>query len=305
MLSDFASPNPGEGSTVPLTLEHAPSGVDSSLWVAGVSGAPAVGDLWLLSWDGVALELAVISAVTPSFVLVWPVTLPSVPSFPPAVVAAENPLGVPLHLWPTRETGIGLHLLHRRFGSVLTARTMRLVGDELDIGESSLLPLAALNVEAAAIEAASDALVDRWEAICLHTWPARQIGITALDPRVLGQAGLEVGDLADALGIALPEAVSIVRGEIAPTAEHLAVLTTRLGVDPEQLLQEEFDAAARLLLSPSVKDEILQIAQGHGTDEAGARSLIRSEFALAARSTGDPQARLAAAIHRLLAEDGA
>jgi hypothetical protein len=290
---------------VPLTLERAPSGVESKLWSTGVPGVPTVGDLWLLSWDGVALELAVISAVAPTFVLVWPVSLPDAPSFPPAVVVAETPLGVPLHLWPTRETGIGLHLLHRRFGSVLTARTMRLVSDELDVGKSSLLSLAAPNVEAEAIEAESDALVERWEAICFHTWPARQIGITSLDPRVLGQAGLEVGDLADVLGIALPEAVSIARGETAPTAEHLSVLAARLGVDPEQLLQDELDVAARLLLAPSVKDNILTIARGHGTDEAGARNLIRSEFALAARSDGDPQARLAAAIHRLHAEDGA
>lgn len=284
-----------------LTLEHAPSGVDSKLWVTGAPDAPAVGDLWLLSWDGVALELAVISAVAPTFVLVWPASLPDAPSFPPAVVATETPLGLPLHLWPTRETGIGLHLLHRRFGSFLTARTMGLVSDELDVGESSVLPLASPNVEAANVEAASDALVDRWEAICFHTWPARQAGITPLGPRVLSQAGLEVGDLADALGIALPEAVGIARGETAPTAEHLAVLAARLGVDPEQLLQNELDADARLLLSPSAKDDILKIAQGHGTDEAGARDLIRSEFALAARSDGDPQARLTASIHRLLA----
>lgn len=290
---------------MPLTLDCAPSGVESKLWSTGVPGVPTVGDLWLLSWDGVALELAVISAVAPSFVLVWPVSLPDAPSFPPAVVVADTPLGVPLHLWPTRETGIGLHLLHRRFGSVLTARTMHLVSDELDVGESSLLPLAAPNIEAEAIEAASDALVDRWEAICFHTWPARQIGVTPLDPRVLGQARLEVGDLADVLGIALPEAVSIVRGETAPTAEHLAVLAASHGVEPEQLLQDEWGADARLLLSPSVKDDIVKIAQGHGTDEVGARNLIRSEFALAARSDGDPQARLAAVIHRLRAEDGA
>lgn len=288
---------------MPLTLERAPEGVEPSRWGVGSGGSPEVGDLWLLSWDGDALELAVVSAVAQSFVLVWPVTMSDDPAFRPAIVLAESPLGIPLHAWPTRETGVGLHLLHRRFGPALSARTMRVIEEALEEGETPPLPFAQANIAVSEIEGASDALVERWEAICLHQWPRGELGASPFDAEVLRVAGLEVGELADLLDVSIPEAVGFVRGETTPMPRQVELVAAALDVDPPAVLQNGLDADSRLLVSPIFKDDLLRIASLRQTDEGGARELVRSQFALAARSDGDPRSRLIAAIARLL-DDG-
>jgi hypothetical protein len=115
-------------SAVPL------DGIKEDLWLHGVAGDPVVGDLWLLSWDGKALGLAVISGVADGYVLVWPVALPSDVVFRPAVEVPQSPLGVPVAIWPTRETGVGNHVLHRRFGALLSEEVMAAVAEAVGEG---------------------------------------------------------------------------------------------------------------------------------------------------------------------------
>ncbi len=150
----------------------------------------AAGDLWLLSWDGIGLGLGVISAHMRDYVLMWPVTLPSEPSHSPALLTEDSPLGVPVSIWPTRETGVGDALLHRRLGRLLTPRLMVAIEDALDEDESPPLPIAAPPSDPAQQRAQDEEMIDRWEAICLMQWPAPTATDLRLDREAAGRHGL-------------------------------------------------------------------------------------------------------------------
>src|SRR5665647_862552 len=92
------------------------------------------GDLWSLSWDGAYRGLALIAAVKEGFVLAWPVTLPDAPAFAPALVLEPNPLVHPLFVWPTRETGVGLHLLDQSLGALLRPTRISQIAAAMDAG---------------------------------------------------------------------------------------------------------------------------------------------------------------------------
>lgn len=111
------------------------SGPSADLWERGLADtALRPGDLWVLSWDGRTVGHAVISAVKDGYVLVWPVTLPGEPAFAPGLTISPSPLGEPVVVWPTRETGIGLYLLDRSLGRLLDQQRLREISDALDAG---------------------------------------------------------------------------------------------------------------------------------------------------------------------------
>lgn len=254
----------------------------------------------MLSWDGQALALVLVSGVATTFILGWPVTLTSDPCFPPAITINDTPIGIPLNVWPTRETGIGKHLLHRRLGRLLSGQAMSLIEYALESETELPVPFAESNVSEAEQERESDLMVDSWERICLHAWPPREVGIATLDPEAMIQLGLGLGELATALGVSAHVAVGLFQGEQAPTSEQLDALAALVGADPEELLANGLDEDSLVLLSPDIKDDLLAIGAQYRLNEEQARALLRSEFALAARSDGTSASRLASALHRLL-----
>ncbi|MCS5498204.1 hypothetical protein NY547_13220 [Cnuibacter physcomitrellae] len=284
-----------------LSIDDAPHGVAPDAWLRSTPGEPQIGDLWLLSWDTRALGLVVVSGVAPTFILGWPVTLSGDQTFPPAIRVEGSPLGE-ISVWPSRETGVGNHLLHRRFGTALSARTMHLLADAFEDGTEPVLPFATSDIGLEEREAASDQMVDSWETINLNVWPVPRPGITPLDADVLRATGILVGDLADILSISVPAAVSLYNGESVPTPFELEVLVAALGVPTKQLLRSHPDAETVAMLAPDIKEDLVEISRRRAIGEEAARDLVRSQFALAARSDGDARSRLDAAIQRVLGE---
>lgn len=283
-----------------FTLETPPIGVDVDAWHGESVASPEAGDLWLISADGEALGLAVLASVHTTFVLCWPVTTADTPVFEDVLEVASTPLGVPLLAWPARETGIGLHMLHRKYGSLLTPRTMRIVESVIDDGATEYpLPLAPRTVEGEEAQAVSDEMVERWERICLDTWPKLTVGTSPLNADVLRARSVQLGDLAGILHIGTAPAVGLFRGEIAPTDEQVAALAAALRLEPDALLNPGTDAGALMLIEPLFKDSILDLAKSWKVSEALARNIVRSEYGLAARSDGDAHARMQATIDRL------
>lgn len=271
-----------------------------SVWLTAVSSAlPQLGDLWLISWDSRALALGVVTRVTPNFVTCWPVTLVDNQVFARALLVEASPLGVPLLVWPTRETGLGLHMLHRRFGQLLSRATIVLVDAALEDGDELPLPLAPRTIDGDEAEQASDRMVELWQDICLNIWPTAVPGQTALNAAAIRRAGMQASDLAEALAVPLPTAVSLLRGEHFPTAEELAQLADLLETDVQGLLETGEGTQDETLLLPELKDLYLALARARGISEAAARDLVRSDFALAARSDGDPLERVKAILERL------
>jgi hypothetical protein len=278
-------------------IVSAPIGIDSTAWSQRESSSPKVGELWLLAWNGEPLGLAIVSGVTPTFVLVWPATWPGESVFAPAI-SIDTSIGG-LFAWPTRETGVGKHLLHSRLDKPVSERTMALVLESLDNDSESPLSYAPAGPDNQARLTQEDEMLDRWEQICLNVWPKPALGAEPLNPDALRAVSLRVSDVSRVLNIDSAESVALFRGESFPTAEQVSAISVATGLEPGELLSSPFSEDVLFLLSPELKGSIEKIGEARDLDEDGARALIRSEYALAARSDGDPRARLFDTVQRL------
>lgn len=117
-----------------------------------------------------------ISAAKNGFVLAWPVTPPGGVAFSPGLVVEDSPLGVPVTLWPTRETGIGNHLLDRNLGRLLSPDRISRISSALDEGASPGLVFASGSARDAANVDADRHMVDHWARLCFDTGSAEECG---------------------------------------------------------------------------------------------------------------------------------
>lgn len=268
---------------------------------AGDSNDSAVraGDLWSLSWDGEELGRGVVARAAPTFVIMWPVTTRDEGWYPPAIQIGEHG-DEQMAAWPTRETGIGLHLLDRNLGETVNPRAIPIIETALETGSEMPLPF----VDDLASDEAKDlseSMIDRWAALCHHEWPADRNLWLRTD--LMATLGIAPSSLALDLGLSVPDAVAVWKREVALTEEQIAALSTRHGLSAEQVAggNAGFDLFPGLI-HPRIKAPVLEIASRYGLDENHARDRVREEFALAARSDNGQQGRLDAAIQRLLSQ---
>ncbi len=127
------------------------------------------GSLWVLSWDATYLALALVAAARSGYVLAWPVSAPGEAVFSPALRVGAWPSGAPMYAWPTRETGIGLHLLHRRIATGLPADSIRHIARALDDGVDPGLPFAAGRASDAGNRQADVEMIDHWATLCYRS----------------------------------------------------------------------------------------------------------------------------------------
>jgi transcriptional regulator with XRE-family HTH domain len=231
---------------------------------------------------------------------VWPVTLPTGAAFRPAVHVRQSPLGIPVFMWASRETGVGLHMLHRRYGALLPESVMADVADAVEEGTDGPLPYAPTTLHPEHESPDDETMIDHWETICLNVWPRSRPDWAPLNRDVLRSLGIRPSDLAGALGIGAPEAVALFNGEQSPDDAQLAALESHLGAPQRQLLDPLVDESARELLSPVWKDDVLKIAARLSDDEGTARDIVRQEYAYAPRSNGSNSDRMREAIQRVL-----
>jgi transcriptional regulator with XRE-family HTH domain len=277
-----------------------PDGVDADLWRQGEVADAAIGDLWLLSWNAEALALGVIAGVGDGYVLVWPVTLPTDAAFRPAVQVRHSPLGIPVFMWASRETGVGLHMLHRRYGPLLPENVMAEDAEAMEEGADGPLPYTPPMLHPRYETSDDDTMVDRWETIFLNGCPRYRPDWATLNRDVLWSLGVRRSDLAGALGIGASEAVELFNGEQSPDDAQLAALESHLGASQRELLDPLVDEGARELLSPVWKEDVLKVAARLGDDEGAARDIVRQEYAYAPRSRGSNSDRMREAIQRVL-----
>lgn len=257
------------------------------------------GDLWLMSWDRTYQGLVCVAAVKHGYILGWPVTLPDEPAFAPALVVDNTPLVSTLLLWPTRETGLGIHLLHRPLGNLIDPQDIQRMAWALEDGEHPGLPFAP---GSAADEAATEAdveMVERWAALCFHAWPD-----TA--PRYLSETSIKKAGgtsmrAAKCLDLAPPDLRPLWIGVQPATEDQVNALAADLGVEASELLADDpLREAVDRMAEPLFKEPILELASRTGIREGAARSRTRVQYALAARddSLGVSDTRLLDAIKR-------
>lgn len=280
------------------TLTDAPEGVlDQALWTSGLDGVPQVGDLWLLSWNYEVLGLIVLSGVAEDFVMGWPVTLPTEPAFTPAFFA-DSPIGHNFGVWPTRETGVGMHLLHRRFGKLLSAELMHEIGRAIDNGEMPNIDFAPKPIDTTSAIQFSDQMIDQWQSICFNQWPLPSSDQSPFDREQLIEFDIKPSDLATIFRVSQFVASALYRGTRVPTIEQIDALAKAANVDAYALVSPVRDEGARLLINPLWKDAVINAGLKRSVSEPRARCGIQEEYAVAARFNGSREERLRAAIDR-------
>ncbi|SRX96058.1 hypothetical protein MSP7336_04333 [Mycobacterium shimoidei] len=273
-----------------MSVGDRPVGVPASaheLWDRGAQSEHVrTGDLWILSWEGEVVGLAVIAAAKHGFVLAWPVTLPGEVSFAPGLVVEDSPLEVPVTLWPTRETGIGNHLLDRSLGRLLPPDRIPPISFALDDGDDPGLDFAAGSARDAENTDADRLMVEHWTELCFNSGGAEE-GLF-LDSAKVQQAGGNSRIVGEVLGLALPELRSLMTGVVPATSEQLAAVAERLGVEEDSLVGADPLADVVIdMAQPRYKRLITARTTETGLGEADIRRLARREFLLAARNDGD------------------
>ena len=240
------------------------------------------GDLWVMSWDRFYLGLVCVAAVKQGYILGWPVTLPEEPAFAPALVVNHTPLRMPLFLWPTRETGLGMHLLHWPLGRLINPQSIQRIAWALEDGEDPGMPFAPGAAADAANTEADEAMVERWASLCFHTWPETRT--LYLSETKIKNAGGIASRIADCLGLSSVDLRSLWTGVQPASEEQLAKVAHVLGVEASTLLADDpMGEAVERLAAPLFKEPLLSLASHVGITEGAARDHARSQYALAAR----------------------
>ena len=289
-----------------LSLDDPPSGLApeaAHLWLLGDGQDSHVGDLWLLSWDGAAVGLIVVVRVLDGFVLAWPVTLPADPSFRPAIYVDNDALGVRLTVWPSLETGLGTHLLHRRLGSALSAQAVDKVRRAALTGHDGPLPYAPAEYDDAAHAAFLSELLSTYQLLCFNEWPTAIPGSSMLDRTLMMDRGVDVAELASMLDVDIPLAASLLRQDRAPNEGQLRRLARSWAVDEQTLLAPSTGEWVAELRKPRYKEDLRLIAERGGINERMAREAVHAEYAMAAHtrpSAERTEDKVRYAIHRAL-----
>lgn len=288
-----------------LSLTEAPEVLPAqarSRWTTDDATGLNIGDLWLLSWDRNALAMVVLTRVIDDYVLACPVTLPGDPSFAPAVVREDTPLGVPLTIWPGAETGLGRHLLRRNLGNLLSERTVTLLRRYAEGGEESPLPVAEGDYYDDGHPEYLRELLGYMQGLCFHEWPSDTPENAVLSAEVIQRQHATIGFMTETLGVTVPRARQLLLQEVTPTDAEVATLADAWDLEPAALLSPARDDAARTLNEPEFKALLDQVIAAKGYTEATARRLSQQQYALAARAaqTNDRRARMRAAIERVL-----
>lgn len=262
----------------------------------------AQGDLWVLSWDNAYLGLVCVSAVKDDYILGWPVTLPDEPGFSPALVLKANPLGMALYLWPSRETGLGMHLLHAPLGHLIEPRRIQPIAWAFEDGEDPGIPFANGSASQAVNEAADAAMTANWERLCFHTWP--DSNRSYLSETAIKKFGGTAARAAACLQMLPMQLRPLWTGVQPASDEQVAKLAEDLRVSAQELLgKDPLMPVLNRLAHPRFKRPLLQLTSQEGVTEGLSRDRTREEYALAARddSTIINDARLLDAIKRVAA----
>lgn len=282
-----------------LSLSTPPTGVSEDSWIAPASDIPQLGDLWLLSWDGLAPGLVVLSRVEARHVVGWPVTLNPEAAVWPAVRAHSDTLDRDVTVWPQAATGLGNHLLHRNLGHLMSSRAMDLTRTATRVGAEAPFPY-----ESEAPDDHRKAIVSNllnlYTSLCFHEWPPADEDVV-IDREAFAAAGGSLTLVTKTLDLAVSDALQVLDGTRPVEDSQTAALAEVLGISPDRLTRRPSGPAVDELLRPTHKEALLRVMSRRQVGEAEARLLARSEYALAARTDrpGDEEARMNAALRRL------
>lgn len=245
---------------------------DTPDWISGAvdestHGAPQIGDLWTLAWDGHYEGTVIVADVFAHHILGLPVTAGEASAREVALLRDR----VSLTLWPQAETGLGTFLLHARIGVALTPdQVLEIRRWEAQRGELWTVSSGSAAVEPERLRK----LLPHYQRLCFIDWPSD--AEATLDIASLGMSPREF-----ATETGLPAARVLALWSGLPVTEDEREL---LGPRAENWLTIAPDAATDALSAPALKDLFSELITLTGADERSARNVARKEYALAART---------------------
>ncbi|PRZ34784.1 hypothetical protein CLV47_12316 [Antricoccus suffuscus] len=242
------------------------------------------GDLWVLSWDGSPCGHVMVAANKSDYIIGWPVTLAEEPSYAPGLVVRVTPLAVPVVLWPSRETGLGKHLLDRCLGNLLSERQVLQVAAATDAGELPGLPFARGSSSDEANSASDRTMTEHWAELCFND-PRSDTGEVVLDENKIRAAGIDAQTVGRALGLDVVATRNIWSGTKPISAPDLSRLARAVGV-PEVDLTGVDPASEYLseLARPVFKSDVVDLGRKRREREGTTRVRVsREALRLAAR----------------------
>jgi len=282
----------------PLQLEAPPEVLDArarSAWLTEPTTSPQKGEVWLLSWDGRARALAVLTSVTAEYVRAMPITLGD-----PETVTTSNLdssiLGAPATVWFQVETGLGRFLLHKNLG--------------LRFSDAQILDLRRAAYDGVARPAHPDAdslmeVATLFQELCFIEWPSVDKSEAHLNVDEIKALGVSARELAGLSGLAVADIFHLWSQDMYVTADQAKKIEEGLHLPADSFLLHTPDDVTARLSEPILKDSIVRLAQARSESERDVRNLVRQDLALAARTESVTSKRISAledTIARLIAE---
>jgi hypothetical protein len=284
------------------TLATPPSNLRQEVrhgWITDTDAKPAVGDIWLLTWNNEFQALALLTSVYSDFVRAMPVTLGTAAASSDEAVLAPHILGSEATVWFHAETGLGQFLLHRRLISALSPAEIRAFRETAYGGLAPSFATGSGTEEDA--EQERGRILDDFRRLCFIDWPTAEAGEAELDIDFLLRLGIDLPQFADISDLKTATAYEVWTGQRPVPAEVAARVARHLEVDESSLLSTPADAVVTLLQSTELKGLIAEIAEQLGEDERVVRNNARSSYALAARTndiTGREHGAIIEALNR-------
>lgn len=288
----------------------------------GVFSTPAVGDIFVVTTEGIDRGLVLVSATfdTP-YVLAWVTTTQVEEATFPAFRISDLEAEFDLTVWPETEFGLSLSALGRRIGSVFDSGTIHIIRQAAE--DESLDPHVDFHQKNDSEESLwyLSKVVDTAWILGEWKWPTTDPGSLLLVPDFQEKVEQSPEAIGDYLGIPASRVVGILQGKILPNASEwtlLLELSSEPGENDLQSISVPIDASddARTsaplfaeLSNPRFKEDVHNVMQKLNMSENDARTAIWQEsFRLAARQDKtNPAARtrdrLTQAVRGLLDRD--
>jgi len=266
----------------PLSLAEPPPALTAAArrrWTTEPDADPAPGQMWLLSWDGGEPVAALLTAVRSDWVLAMPVTFDVPDAGPSEAVTGPDRLGAPLVVWYRLETGMGRFLLHRYIGEAAT--------DDDVVALRRGTRGAPVPQFATGVSGDTDVLrrlARTFADLCHIEWPSEADGDVVVDREVLTAAGVTPRVFAERTGLPTATVLALWTNDTTLTPDQARLVVDAFGDVVKQPLKAPQDWITDSLQDPRVKDGVLAVAAHTGRGERAARDLVRSSFALAART---------------------
>jgi hypothetical protein len=263
----------------------------------GTTGLPHGGEVWVIGDESEDLALALITGVSDTFVSVLPITLDTTEAREPAAIvrAQESPLKTDLAVWSPAPTGIGMHLLSRRVGTLCTpSKARQLERSAFDDDVENPFD-ASTEMDPTTTTPFISFLFHSFRELCFQTWPSATAGEAVFKTEALKDVGMSAKTLRENLNIAeRGDAGDIFRGDVLPTSEQISVIREITHLTDSKLLRPVSSDVVTELMQPNQRGKIVSLAERMALKQRDARNLLMQNALIAARSSKASDERQAA-----------